>query len=741
MSGRYQDNDSHNFFQQPGDEGSGGHGRSRIYRKDQPSQVKHVEYDEQNSMMFDDVLKSVALNHAINGASQYLLDLQAADGHWCAELEGDSILESEYILLLAYLGQGQSEKALKAARYLLSIQNSDGGWSMYPGGPSEVSATVKGYLALKITGHAPETEPMQRALVAARCAGGVEAVNSFTRYYLALLGLIPYAKCPAVPPELILIPKWFPISIYSMSAWSRTIVVPLSLLWSFQPKTTLPEDCRIDELFLNPPRELSLKSSSMDVVESHSNSSWMPWKSFFRGVDQVIKVFERLKLKPFRSWANKKCEQWILERFEKSDGLGAIFPPIVWSIIGLKCLGHDLESPSVKEAMKQLDDLIIEEDGMIRLQPCKSPVWDTAIAMLALREAGIEAGDDSIRGAVKWLLSKEVRQKGDWSVNRPDVEPAGWYFEYRNEFYPDVDDTIMVLMALAKCLPGVNQSDWSIELLKSRKWMFSTDVTSTQANTILTGSSPSYTAALQEMVDVQPMIDAMRRGLNWIISMQCKDGGWAAFDVDNTCDLLTHVPFADHNAMIDPSTADITARVLEMMGCLGLDAKLPEVQRGLKFVMSHQEKDGSWYGRWGVNYLYGTWQVLVGLREIGVSPEDSRMQDGAKWLLLHQNPDGGWGETAASYDDPMLKGLGPSTASQTSWALMGLMAAGFHAHTAVEKGIQFLMTTQTDEGTWEETEFTGTGFPRVFYLRYHFYRHSFPLMAMGRYRELIENAE
>ncbi len=676
---------------------------------------------------------ALRLDDTIDAATQFLLDRQFDDGHWCAELEGDSILESEYILLLAYLGEGRSEKALKAAKYLLKIQNADGGWSMFPGGVTEVSATVKGYTALKITGHDPESEPMQKALFAARAAGGVEAVNSFTRYYLALLGLIPYEKCPAVPPELIMLPKWFPINIYEMSSWSRTIVVPLSFLWSFQPKTEL-EDCRsINELFIDDPAKLSLKSKSMDVVQTHSGETWVPWKPIFRQIDRTIKFFERLRLKPLRHWANRKCQQWILERFADSDGLGAIFPPIVWSIIGLKCLGFSMDSPEVQEAMKQLDDLIIDDGETLRLQPCKSPVWDTAIITNALRESGLGAGSPPIRRAIEWLLSKEARQKGDWSEKRPKVEPGGWFFEYNHAFYPAVDDTIMVLMALGSSLPGDEGSSWTIEMLNS---MRNGKSALQPQSTFMTGNGFSHRSVLKDFSDAQPMLEAIQRGFAWILSMQCKDGGWGAFDVDNTRDVLTHVPFADHNAMIDPATADITARVLEMMGRLGVDRNHPAVQRGLDFVFRNQEHDGCWFGRWGVNYLYGTWQVLVGLEAIGVSNQDPRIQNAARWLLLHQNEDGGWGETAASYDDPSLRGQGPSTASQTAWALMGLMAAGMHPHPAVSKGIDYLTQTQTTDGTWNETEFTGTGFPRVFYLRYHYYRHSFPLMALSRYRAI-----
>lgn len=671
---------------------------------------------------------TLSLTAAIQRTRDYLLSQQNPAGFWCAELEGDTILESEYILLLAFLGQESSTRAKQAAQYIVEQQLPSGGWAIYPGGPLEISASVKAYWVLKITGHDPQADYMQRARQAIRDAGGAEKVNSFTRYYMALLGAISYDQCPAVPPELILLPKWAPFNVYEMSSWSRTIVIPLSLLWAFRPVRELPPGWSIEELFLRPSRELPATMPPSEVVDAMRSKTWVNWHRVFKWIDLSIKFCERNGFKPLRNRAIRLCAAWMQARFQKSDGLGAIFPPIIWSVIGLKCLGHTDDSPDVKRALNELEQLVIESaDGRsVHLQPCKSPVWDTAISTIALREAGISAQHPAIRSAVKWLLSKEVRDRGDWSVRNPKVEPAGWYFEFNNEFYPDIDDTIMVLMALQQCLPdGVSQT-WQAEMNSTNSSLPPLQTLVAQRNVA------SGAVALTELEASRPMLDAMQRGVRWMLSMQNKDGGWAAFDRDNNREILTRVPFADHNAMIDPSTADITARVMEMIGRLGLWTNHPALQRALNFVWQNQEPDHCWIGRWGVNYLYGTWQCLVGLAAVGIPSTDIRVQRGARWLKSVQQPCGGWGETPRSYDDPTLRGQGTATASQTAWALMGLCAAGEVNSASVERGVQFQLERQKADGTWDEPEYTGTGFPRVFYLRYHLYRTYFPLMALAR---------
>lgn len=701
---------------------------NRLQLEDSNSQSPHNRLNWSRESSDDRFNLSTPLENAIGRTQDYLLSQQSQDGYWCAELEGDTILESEYILLLAFLGREQEKRAHQAARYILDQQLPEGGWAIYPGGPLEISASVKAYWVLKIVGYDPQSEPLQRACRAIRQAGGAEKVNSFTRYYMALLGALSYDQCPAVPPEMILLPKWAPFNVYEMSAWSRTIVIPLSLLWAYRPVRQLPPAWSIEELFLQPSCELPVTMPPSENVDGLKRKSRIDWHKFFRRIDLTIKFCERNGLKPLRSMAIQRCAAWMEKRFAKSDGLGAIFPPIIWSVIGLKCLGHFDDSPLVVQAMNELERLVIESDDQrtVRLQPCKSPVWDTAIATLALRESGLPATHPALKASVKWLMSKEVRERGDWAVRNPQVEPGGWYFEFNNEFYPDVDDTIMVLMALQQCLPAGVEQTWQSEM----GW--SHTETSTLQTVVARRTVTSGPEIVAEIEAVRPVIAAMQRGVRWILAMQNRDGGWGAFDRDNDREILTRVPFADHNAMIDPSTADITARVLEMFGRLGLWMKQPALQKALEFVWANQEPDYSWIGRWGINYLYGTWQCLVGLSAIGIPANDPRIIAGASWLKSVQHDSGGWGETPQSYDNPALRGVGTPTASQTAWALMGLCAAGEVNSTAVARGVKFLLDTQLADGTWDEPEYTGTGFPRVFYLRYHFYPLYFPLMALAR---------
>lgn len=675
------------------------------------------------------------LQATIARTRNYLLEHQHREGYWVGELEGDTILESEYVLLLAYLGKGQSETARRAANYILQKQLPGGGWAIYPGGPLEISASVKAYLTLKIVGHDPKSEPMLRACRAIRAAGGAEKVNSFTRYYLALLGLISYDKCPAVPPEIILLPPWMPFNIYEMSSWSRTIIVPLSLLWAYRPQFRLPEEQHIRELFLTSPEALPVTMAPADNLDALKKRTWINWDKFFRRVDRTLKLADRWGIRPLRQLAIRRAAEWMQERFTDSDGLGAIFPPIIWSVIALKCLGHADDSPDVLRALHELEQLMIHDDDTTRLEPCKSPVWDTAIATIALRESGVPSDDPAICSAVNWLLSKEVRERGDWSLRQPAVEPSGWFFEFNNKFYPDVDDTCMVVMALTRSLPEGERSRWRAEFRFEDPvggQPSVQDATDRNGSAVVSKLHHTGTNAVAEIEAMRPLLSAIGRGARWISAMQNRDGGWGAFDRDNDREIFTRVPFADHNAMIDPSTADLTARMLEMYAGLGMTVDHAIARRALDFIWREQEYDHCWFGRWGVNYIYGTWQTLVGLAAIGIPTNDPRVRKAVEWFKTTQQETGGWGETPRSYDDPSLRGRGTPTASQTAWALMGLLAGGEADSPAVDAAVQFLLDTQRDDGTWDEEPFTGTGFPRVFYLKYHLYRTYFPLMALSR---------
>lgn len=650
---------------------------------------------------------------AVNRTRRWLLGNQHADGYWCGELQGDSILESEYILLLAYLGQERSKIAAKAAAYLVDLQLPEGGWSLYPGGKLEISGSVKAYFALKLTGHDPDAEYMQRAKRAILTAGGADRVNSFTRFYLALLGQISYDHCPAVPPEMILLPTWSPINIYRMSAWSRTIMIPLSIMWAQRPVRELDDRVGIGELFVKSPDDWP----ELRGAGGGDSSGWISWERFFRNTDRALKWLERRGINPLRARALRAAERWMVSRFVASDGLGAIFPPIVWSVVALRCLGYSDDSLEVRYCHEQLRGLMIEDRGRIRLQPCKSPVWDTALTLRALAAAGIDSKDRRVRHALAWLLKKEVTRRGDWSQTI-DAPAGGWFFEHHNDFYPDVDDTAMVLMALSEQFADSQLDD-------SKAPSGVTFIAADRAR----GLQP----AREQVATLERVAAACERGRRWTLAMQNRDGGWGAFDKDNDAAFLCHVPFADHNAMIDPSTPDLASRALEALGKLGARPGNAAVDFAVSYIRRQQESDGSWQGRWGVNYIYGTWQCLTGLAAAGISIRDPAMVAGAKWLLEHQREDGGWGETPDSYEDTSLRGQGRSTATQTSWGLLGLLAVGYADHPSAERAVSFLLQRQRDDGTWDEPEFTGTGFPRVFYLKYHMYAIYFPLMALARW--------
>ncbi len=663
---------------------------------------------------------------AVGLTRDWLLERQNPRGFWVGELEGDTILESEYILLLAFLGRHTSDVARKAARYIVQQQLPTGGWAMYPGGQLEISGSVKAYFALKLAGHDPSAEHMQRARRAIRAHGGADAVNSFTRFYLALLGQISYDCCPAVPPELVLLPKWFPINLYAMSAWSRTIVVPLSIMAALKPVAKLPPELGIRELFLAQPEDWpALRCPGLE-----GGTGFFSWDRVFRTVNSTLKFLERRGWMPARARAIEAARKWTVARFKGSDGLGAIFPPMIFSVIALRSLGYDDDSIELRYCYEQLEGLFIEQGDTLRLEPCKSPVWDTAIALRALADSGVSPDHEQVQRAAEWLLKNQILKPGDWSQT-VEVEPGGWCFEHANDYYPDVDDTSMVLMAL------VNQYATPSDPKASSP--ATTTITEPDDATVVIEYAIANEASLSAQRSVlERLPEAIVRGERWMLAMQNRDGGWGAFDRDNDREFLCYVPFADHNAMIDPSTPDLAARVLESLGKLGHRMGSGPVDRAIAFLRETQEADGSWFGRWGVNYIYGTWQVLTGLAEVGMPASDPCMVAGANWLICHQQPSGAWGESADSYADRSLAGQGPATASQTAWAVLGLIAAGRGSDPAVARGVQWLVDHQRDDGAWDEPEFTGTGFPRVFYLRYHLYAIYFPLMAIARWTKSNE---
>ncbi len=596
-----------------------------------------------------------------------------------------------------------------------------------------MGASVKAYFALKLTGHDPSGEPMQRARGAILAHGGADAVNSFTRFYLALLGQIPYDQCPAVPPEMVLLPTWFPINLYRMSAWSRTILAPLAVMWAYKPVARLDPRFGVSELFIKapehwPPLRCPGRPEAPRLVS---------WDRFFRLLDRGIKLCERVGFVPLRRRALQAAEKWIVERFAGSDGLGAIFPPMIFSVIALKLRGYADASPEQVYCREQLDGLMIETETTLRLQPCKSPVWDTAITLRALDASGVEPCDPAIERGVAWLLDQQISRRGDWAET-VDAPSGGWCFEHANEFYPDVDDTIMALMALAPRLGRKPRA-------RNASTAAGAGHLPPELHVVDRQSLPNAREARRQVIAIDRLLAATERGLAWVLAMQNRDGGWGAFDRDNDREFLCHVPFADHNAMIDPSTPDLAGRVLETLAYYGRRVGDPVVDRAVAYMRSTQEADGSWFGRWGVNYIYGVWQSLVGLAAVGVDKNDPMIRAGAHWLLAYQQPDGGWGESPDSYAAPEKRGQGPTTPSQTAWAMLGLLAAGEHAHPAMARGARWLIERQRADGSWEEKEFTGTGFPLVFYLRYHMYPIYFPLLALGQWAaavgERLEEAE
>ncbi|PSB20813.1 squalene--hopene cyclase [Phormidesmis priestleyi ULC007] len=642
------------------------------------------------------------LDGAIAASQNYLLSTQNPEGYWWAELESNVTMTAEVVLLHKIWGTDQTRPMYKAEKFLRSQQRDHGGWELFYGDGGELSVTVETYMALKLLGVAINDPTMVKAREFILARGGVAKTRVFTKFHLALIGCYPWSGLPSIPPGLMLLPSLkleipnpfgseplfsaSTFSIYELSSWARGSTVPLMIVFDRKPVFLVDRPITLDELYAD-----GITNTNFDLPRKSD------WTDLFVDLDKVFKVAENWNLMPFREAGLKAAEQWILERQEASGDWGGIIPAMLNSLLALRCLDYDAADPVVERGLNAVDRFSNQTDHTFSVQPCVSPVWDTALVMRSLVDSGMTPNHPALVRGGEWLLEKQILDYGDWAVKNQRGKPGAWAFEFENRFYPDVDDSAVVVMALAAV-------DLPNERLKNQ---------------------------------------AIVRAVNWIITMQCKPGGWAAFDLDNDQDWLNAHPYGDLKAMIDPNTADVTARVLEMFGRLPdphLDAN--RLDRALTYLRQEQESDGSWFGRWGVNYIYGTSGVLAALSLVAPTHKSS-LDRGAAWLVKRQNPDGGWGETCASYQDSSLKGKGNSTASQTAWALIGLLAAGETTHqfawNAIDHGITYLLTTQRENGTWNEDHFTGTGFPGHFYLKYHLYQQHFPLTALGRYREINQN--
>ncbi len=603
-------------------------------------------------------------------AREHLLSLQQPDGHWRGLLETNVTMDAEDLLLREFLGIPDGERLRRASVWIRSKQDSDGSWANFAGGPGDLSTTIEAYWALRLAGDDPSAPHMQRAAAWSREHGGPRAARVFTHMWMALFGLWPWDQVPAIPPELMFLPSWCPLNPYDFACWARQTIVALTIVRSHQPVRQLPFG--LDEL--GPSAPAPTGSASLGG-------------RFLDGLDRVMRRYERHPIRPLRRAALTAAERWVVKRQEADGGWGGIQPPWVYSLMALHLQGYPLDHPVIRAGLAGLDDFTVHDGEAVWLEACQSPVWDTALATLALADAGLERDHPDLVRAADWLLDRqELEVVGDWAVRREHLRPGGWAFEYHNVNYPDVDDTPICALAVRRV----------------------------------------------EHPDPERVERAVGRAVEWIVGMQSGDGGWGAFDADNNRALVRHLPFCDFGEVIDPPSADVTAHAVELLVQEEGPAGRQSADRGLRWLWDEQEADGSWFGRWGVNHIYGTWSVLCALKEAGVPGDDVRLRRAIRWLELHQNDDGGWGEDCRSYEDPAWIGRGDSTASQTAWALLGLHAAGEANSDAVKRGIDWLVGTQRPDGTWDEPQYTGTGFPGDFYINYHLYRLVFPVMALGR---------
>jgi squalene-hopene/tetraprenyl-beta-curcumene cyclase len=627
------------------------------------------------------------LDDAIREELARFLSIRNPDGYWVFDLEADATIPAEYLLLHRFLGRAiDPGRRERIARSIRRSQLPDGGWPLYRDGAPDVSASVKAYFALKLAGDPLDAPHMAEARRRILDLGGAEKANVFTRITLALFGQIPWRTVPAIPVEIMHLPRWFFFHLDKVSYWSRTVMVPLFILCTKRPVCALAAEEGVPELFAKPPGSLRHLDR---FVPGRTR------KNAFILLDRLLKRVDPFMPRISRERAIRLAERWTRDRMRGEGGIGAIFPAMANAVMALKVLGYSADDPDYARGLKSLDDLVLERGDELLCQPCHSPVWDTCLTLCTVLEAGLPRDHAAVRAAVEWLFARQVFVRGDWTRRAPRLEPGAWVFQFENAFYPDVDDTAKVVIALIRA--GVLENGKQRENLAAAVY--------------------------------------------WVAGMQSADGGWGAFDVDNNFLYLNDIPFADHGALLDPSTADVTARCVEMFSLLGYRRDFPPVARALRFLEKEQEACGAWFGRWGVNYIYGTWSVLIALRQAGEDMSRPHVVKAVEWLKSCQNPDGGWGESCRSYDDPSLAGMGTSTPSQTSWALLGLMAAGQADSEAVRRGIRYLLDGRNAGGGWDETLYTGTGFPKVFYLRYHGYASFFPLWALGAYRRIVSSGK
>ena len=650
-----------------------------------------------------------AVESAIHSSQRYLLSIQYRGGYWWGELESNPTMEAEYLLLTHFLGVSDPERWRKLANYILSKQREDGSWGQYFGAPGDISTSVECYFALKLAGVSAETAEMERAREFVLSRGGVPRVRIFTKIWLSMFGQWEWKGTPAMLPELMFLPIWFPFNIYELSSWARATVVPMLIILTEMPVCNVPERANIDELYPAPREQTDYSLPRPNAL--------LGWRRFFHVTDRVLRLYQRSPVKPGRARAIRKATRWIISHQEADGSWGGIQPPWVYSLIALKHLGYPMDHPVMKKGFEGFEGFATEEGDTWRVQACVSPVWDTALVQIGLLDSGVRPNDPAVQTATRWLMNKQILTGGDWQVKDKKTPPGGWAFEFENDMYPDIDDAAEVVMAL--------------------------------------------NGARLEGEDETRKKRSIQRGVEWLLGMQCQNGGWAAFDKNNDRSYIAKIPFSDFGETLDPPSVDVAAHVVEMLGKLGYRKDFTPLKRAYRYIIDEQEPDGSWFGRWGVNYIYGTGAVLPALEAIGEDMSQRHVRQAIEWVISHQNQDGGWGENCGSYVDASLRGTGPSTASQTAWALLSLLSAGEVENLATSRGIRFLVESQREDGSWDESYYTGTGFPGYgvgrrlerfprpgepgyqgldmpagFMINYHMYRNCWPLTALGRYRRL-----